>query len=303
MSSFVKKVLIEKGELDRLQQRQIRDYSPELHNMAVLRNQIAEILGNKNMPDADKLSLLSTYQSHFNKLQKDTGIPSTGVLSAKSSDANVASKTKHTVKTNKSTADSPESDESNVTGDDQETEPDELLVDDKPRSLSVQSLGIQRMYEPKASKLLSKITEHPDILSRNDAGEIVVLGKAEPGTNFDNLFKSMVARNPNLNQPGLDKFLEALRNMGVRSSDLSSRELQVKYSPPAPAGTSKFQLAALKAEPLSISKVDSADKNYKAKATSSSTSSSISTIKRKKDQSGTGLTRPPGQRPKILYVY
>ena len=45
---------------------------------------------NKNMPDAEKLSLLSTYQSRFDKLQKDTGIPSTGVLSAKSSDADIA---------------------------------------------------------------------------------------------------------------------------------------------------------------------------------------------------------------------
>ena len=136
-------------------------------------------------------------------------------------------------------------------------------------------MGIQRMYEPKASKLLSKITEHPDILSRNDAGEIVVLGKAEPGTNFDNLFKSMVARNPNLNQPGIEKFLEALRSIGVRSSDLSSRELQVKYSPPAPRGTSKFQLAALKAEPSSISKVEPSDKYLTTKASSSSTSSSF----------------------------
>ena len=117
------------------------------------------------------------------------------------------------------------------------------------------------MYEPKASKLLTSITEHPDILSRNDAGEIVVLGKAEPGTNFDNLFKSMVARNPNLNQPGLERFLEALRRIGIRSSDLSSRELQLKYSPPGPRGTSRSQLAALKTEPSSISKVEPSDKS------------------------------------------
>ena len=47
--SYVTNVLIEQGELDRLQQRQIRDYSPELQNMAVLSKQIAEGLSSKGM--------------------------------------------------------------------------------------------------------------------------------------------------------------------------------------------------------------------------------------------------------------
>ena len=37
-SSFTKKILIEQAELDRLQQRQLRDYSPELQAMARLQN-------------------------------------------------------------------------------------------------------------------------------------------------------------------------------------------------------------------------------------------------------------------------
>ena len=56
-------------------------------------------------------------------------------------------------------------------------------------------------------------------------------GKAEPGTNFDSLFKSMVAPNPNLNQPGIDQFLDALKRMGVSYNELSSKALQQKYSP------------------------------------------------------------------------
>ena len=71
-------------------------------------------------------------------------------------------------------------------------------------------------------------------MKRNDAGEMVVCGKAEPGTNFNNLFKSMVGPIRDLNQPGIDKVLEALRCLGVRSNELSGKELQLKYEPQVP---------------------------------------------------------------------
>ena len=58
---------------------------------------------------------------------------------------------------------------------------------------------------------------------RNDAGEMVVLGKAEPATNFNNLFKTMVGPTRDLNQPGIDKFLEPLRRLGVQSNELSGK--------------------------------------------------------------------------------
>ena len=47
MSNYVKNVLIEKGELDRLQQRQIREFSPEVHNVANIRTRMAMIFDNK----------------------------------------------------------------------------------------------------------------------------------------------------------------------------------------------------------------------------------------------------------------
>ena len=64
MSDYVKKVLIEKGELDRLKQRQIREYSSEVHNMVDIRIRMALILDNKQMPADAKLSLLKTIQTN-----------------------------------------------------------------------------------------------------------------------------------------------------------------------------------------------------------------------------------------------
>ena len=74
MSSFVKKVLVDQAELDRMQQRQIKDYSPELHSLARLQTLIAETLARKDIPDEKKLELLYSYQSRFDKLQRETGV-------------------------------------------------------------------------------------------------------------------------------------------------------------------------------------------------------------------------------------
>ena len=69
----------------------------------------------------------------------------------------------------------------------------------------------------------------------------MVFGKVEPGTNFNNLFKSMVGPTRDLNQPGIKKFLEALRRLGVRSNELSGNELQLKYEPHVPRGSYAYE--------------------------------------------------------------
>ena len=49
MSSFSKTVLIEQAELDRLQQRQLREYLPELQAMVRLLNNMMDITANKKL--------------------------------------------------------------------------------------------------------------------------------------------------------------------------------------------------------------------------------------------------------------
>ena len=71
-SSFSKKVLIEQGELDRLQQRQLRDYSPELQSMARVQNYIRDIMSRKNLSAEERLNLISEEQIQFDKHKKET---------------------------------------------------------------------------------------------------------------------------------------------------------------------------------------------------------------------------------------
>ena len=205
------------------------------------------------MPAGATLSLLKTIQTQFDKLQKDIGLTSTGSFTTGTSEPAV-NKVNNDTAVNKPSAPTDneyiiDQKESGESDDECQSEKTEIMSDDKSTSFSVKQLGIHQQYQPNASKILLKITEHPDILKRNDAGEVVVFGKAEPGTNFNNLFKSLVGPTRDLNQPGIDKFLEALRRLGVRSNKRSGKVLQLKYKPYLQRGSSQFQLAALKAEP------------------------------------------------------
>ena len=69
MSSFSKKVLIEQTELDRLQQRQLREYSPELQAMVRLINNMMDITENKKLNAEERLNTISGLQIQFDKLK------------------------------------------------------------------------------------------------------------------------------------------------------------------------------------------------------------------------------------------
>ena len=89
----------------------------------------------------------------------------------------------------------------------------------------------------KRAQTVKKITEHADILTRNENGEAVIYGYAIPCSNFKLLFKSMVSNQQNLNQVGIDEFLRALRSLGVKNDDISGEPLKIKYSNVAPYST------------------------------------------------------------------
>ena len=65
---------------------------------------------------------------------------------------------------------------------------------------------------------MAKILDNPDIFKRNFQGELVLTGIAEPHTNFNSLFTSMVGRVHDLDQHGIDKFLGALNQIGMKTT-------------------------------------------------------------------------------------
>ena len=72
ISSFSKTILIEQAELDRLYQRQLHDYSPELKEMARLQNSIRNIMARKNLSVEERLNLILALHIRFDKLKRMT---------------------------------------------------------------------------------------------------------------------------------------------------------------------------------------------------------------------------------------
>ena len=71
-STFVKQVLLEEGEYERLRQQQFRQFSPELRVMVKLQDQIVSALMNKNLDAQQKLDLISSMQQRFTQLKEET---------------------------------------------------------------------------------------------------------------------------------------------------------------------------------------------------------------------------------------
>ena len=99
-----------------------------------------------------------------------------------------------------------------------------------PQMARVIQWNVPGIYQLTSHRILKKIIEHPNILTRNDNGEAVVYGDAIPGSNFKSLFISMLSNKQNLNQVDIDEFLRALRSLGVKKDDISGEPLKIKYS-------------------------------------------------------------------------
>ena len=73
-NSFTKKILIQQAELDRIQQRQLSDFSPELQAMGRLLNDIRDIMARNKLFAEEQINMISGLQIRFDKLKKETGV-------------------------------------------------------------------------------------------------------------------------------------------------------------------------------------------------------------------------------------
>ena len=157
------------------------------------------------------------------------------------------------------------------------------------------------MYERKARNLPVKILENHNVLKRNAQGELVVNGVAEANSNFNSLLSSMVRRSRNLEQPGIDKFLVALHQIGVMTNELSGQDLQRMYSHKAVVVRVSEREPKDKKHQPDFAYEDSGESDVEPGGTQVVTTAKSKRRGKKSQQSGFGI-KPPRLRPNILYV-
>ena len=184
-----------------------------------------------------------------------------------------------------------------------------------PELKMVCKLRVEPQYEQKARNLMLKILDNPDVIKRINQSELVRNGVAEPNTNFKALFSSMVGRVHNHQQPGIDKILVALRQIGVKSNVLSGQFLQRLYSStPAHVRISE-RTPRPKKHQLEFSYEDPGKSDIEPEYVYTHLHHIKTTPAQTKwkdknltiQQTGFGLRHksvlPPGQKSKILFVY
>ena len=75
-------MLVDEAELDRLQQRQLREYTPELASLARLKSNMDSILRSSHFSPQKKLTRLAAVQGRFEKIRKDAGVLSSTAAAA-----------------------------------------------------------------------------------------------------------------------------------------------------------------------------------------------------------------------------
>ena len=175
-SSFSKKVVIDQAELDRFQQRQIREHSPELQAMARLLNNMRDIMANKTLTAEERLNSISDMQIRFDKLKKETGVLS-GALPARPAPEPPPAAPQMQLKVLAEKGIGPEKEP-----EEEEEKQYEDILDEKDKSAQASALSPQMarvirwnipgVYQQKAHRLLKKITRTSDILTCYENGEV-----------------------------------------------------------------------------------------------------------------------------------
>ena len=77
-----------------------------------------------------------------------------------------------------------------------------------PAFLNKIQLNIPKASQNRTFKVLSKITNNPQILARTENGELRLLRKPIPNSSFDALMESAFTPNSNTNVRGIDEFMK-----------------------------------------------------------------------------------------------
>ena len=211
-SKFVKQVLVEEAEYDRLRQNHYRNYSPQIRTMDKLQEFIYETMMRTDLDPQQKIDLCSGPRQRFNQLREETSTLN-GDNTAKAAGAAAPKVPDQPVAKAKA-------------------EPIEAEAKQEP---IVEKNEEVKVVQPKiADKLMDLIGNNPNIIRRNDDNEMEVNGHAVPGTNFDELYANLFSPHGTQHLPGMPQLIGALRQLNVESKDIVSHPIKAAYESAVP---------------------------------------------------------------------
>lgn len=190
--------LIEEGELERLRQRQLKEYNPGLKSLVSIQDQIEKILNDPEFDDESKHKVLCHLQEKFGYLYKKfqnsaANIPVLEPLDPAPEDAAPAEQ-----------------------GDD--------APDGNEPGDPFHLINLPHVYQHKLHLFKDFLEEHKEEISVNANNELVLDGLTIPNSSMTDLIRSFYLRNQNMNLIGLANFLGKLRELKVNPHIFSHKD-------------------------------------------------------------------------------
>ena len=221
--------LIEEAELERLRQRQIKEYNPNLKSLANVQAQIEKLLEDPELDDEGKSKVLHHLQEKFGYLYnrfKNSG--------AALNPINVANPQPEEVE------DAP-GENREVEDDEDESPTTQSIVSASSSSASTFPTGssssvdsgifpngvkskIPQIYQKKYSDLINFLELHKDKISANPQNELILDGVPILGSSMPDLLRSLFVRNSKMNLNGLSEFHRLLRQLNANPNLFSHKD-------------------------------------------------------------------------------
>lgn len=151
------------------------------------------------------------------------------------------------------------------------------------------SFNIPSKYMRKFQEVQALISKHPDIISTNKSGELVVHGEAQKGTSYPQLIRELFQQTSSP-AVGLTRLVGGLISIGITPEMISSRRAKEAMS-----SSSRLMRDYLKKM--------TPPEHAKIKTEAASTSQSGSGRKRKTTVHNGRPQSPPGKRVQVLRLY
>ena len=279
-SNYKKMALVERAELERLRQRQIKEYNPVLSQLASIQGEIERVLRTNQLSIDDRLGVLNLLHSRFDNLYKTikfnggltipegaafpvipaNGVPPPPAIAIQAAPQAVLAPPFAGV----GPGASPVIDQFEPIADPHERQPEEAggsfesLKEGKPEKREhyvqtpgpvkypdVANLKIASNFKKKYDELVRKLSPYPHLINISEDGEIVLNGNPIPSSNFNDLLTSLFQNKENLNLAGEEEFYNVLRDLDIKQDNISTKEAKSKLAHTAPSSEpqspSKFE--------------------------------------------------------------
>ena len=274
MSDYRKMMLLEEAEVDRLRQKQIREYDPTLSALGRAQAQMEAFLLDDKLSDEEKLMLIEQAQQKFKRLKSAIG-PIENVQPVTVPVAAAAA-----VVPPGAVAAAAPAPVAAVAG------PSAPAVD-----VIEQNLDPSRHADYKALKTM--VDKNPKLLRVNQKGEIVFKDKLIPGSSYSDIVKAVLSGRNISTTPGVTEMLKGLHGMHATKKTFStSSALSAALFPRTSARNVKVKPSLSP----SVTTAPAVTSSSTARVPSPTTFPSAKRVK-------PDPNLPPGRSPRVLWLY